>query len=941
MSIISFNEIQPRGKGPDDSFEELCCQLARRTISECDRYERFRGDGGDGGVECIATDENGAVVGWQAKFVFSVESLTAQADRSFRTAVENYPNLKRFVLCYPFDPTGKTGRKKRDGSPAYHDSSKISSWIEKAEKWAQEQGVSAKIEEWPASKITSILLKVDSSGGIRRFLFSKTEFTSEWFTEAAKNSALAAEPRYSPDLKVQTELADSLASFSRDCSWSDRLESFLSTGSRNLEALRGCINASASHPSLPGWPESLKQQGNEALDVLAASLSACEKLNASKSRSAFSAAVHSVESAIPEVDSLLQTLSEEFDSVHGAGSSSSRRLRTFHAEYEASFPAHNIDTTKEFASYLHDLYEWLCSSSSMLFFEECFVLTGKGGSGKTHGICDFALAHVEAGNAAVVLFGTQFNGEPNPGRRFCEILGLPGTVSIDETLSALNAAGENSGFPCMIFIDAINETRPRNYWKNNLVSLLSRIEKYDFLRLCLTCRTSFLEITLPQNTTIFQVEHEGFKGMEWEACHAFFHHFSLNPPILPILQPELGNPLYLRLLCEALAANEMRDLPLGWSGLSNVIRAFLDEKEKQFCTQNEGISEAAKPVAGVLMDLVEELSRSDAISMPWSAAEKLVADKRPHLSNFHVIDWLVRNELLIEDGPGENSGFAAEAVVRIAFERFGDFLLADRLIQQSGNEINQLFTPGGSLESTLSSDQSFYERSGILEALAIIVPERTVNELATFFRTSPNLPQVVSLVVQSLPSRIPSSFSEKTVELLVEHFNSDLAESLEAALAVSFIPSKLDAFWLNGFLRGFSMSRRDSFLTPHLHSAYEDRGVPWHFIETAQQRSLDGLTRDVACRWAILLSWFGSCSDRRVKDRSTRALVEIIRHFPSLSFDLGKIFIDVDDDDVLERVLLASYGALLIEREERAVRQLAEFLAEEYSEDSRSHLINA
>lgn len=929
--MIPFKEIQPRGKGPDDSFEELCCQLARRTISESDRYERFRGDGGDGGVECIATDENGAVVGWQAKFVFSVDSLITQADRSFRTAVANYPRLEKFVLCYPFDPTGKTGRKKKDGSPAEHDSSKISSWIEGAEQWAEEQGVVAKIEEWPASRITSILLEVDSSGGIRRFFFSKTEFTSEWFVEAAQRAARAAEPRYSPDLKVQTKLASSLASFSQDCSWSDRLESFLRSGSQNLDALTKCINASASHHSLPGWPESLHDQGNEVIDVLSASFSICEELSATHSRSAFSAAVQSIELALPKVESLLEALSDEFDSVHGAGSSSSKRLRTFHAEYQAAFPAHNIDTASELTSKLREFYEWLSSSSSQLFFAECFVLTGKGGSGKTHGICDFALAHVEAGKTAMVSFGTQFNGEPDPGRRFCDVLGLPGTVSIDETLAALDAAGENSGTPCIIFIDAINETRPRDYWRNNLVSILSQIGKHDFLRVCLTCRTSFLEITLPPKTSILQVEHEGFKGMEWEACQAFFRHFSLNPPILPILQPELGNPLYLKLLCEALVANGMRDLPLGWSGLSNVIRAFLDEKETQFCTQNEGVSKASRPVAGVLMDLVEKLSESDAISMPWTEAEKLVAEKRPHLLSCYVIEWLVRNELLIEDGPDEDSGFAAEAVVRISFERFGDFLLADRLIQQSGNRIDKLFTAGGSLESTLSSGQSFYEQSGMLEALAVIVPERTEGELSNFFRSTPNFANAVSLVVQSLPTRIPSSFSEETVKLLVGHFDSDLAESMEAALAVSFIPSKLDAFWLNGFLRGFSMSQRDSFLTPHLHSAYEDRGVVWHFIETAQSRQLDGLTLDVAHRWAITLSWFGSCSDRRVKDRATRALVEIIRLFPSLSLVLAKAFIDVDDDDVLERVLLASYGALLIEREEQAVRQLVEFLLGEYS----------
>ena len=52
MQDFDFQHIAPRCGGESESFEELCCQLARRTISDNAGFTRLHGAGGDGGVEC-------------------------------------------------------------------------------------------------------------------------------------------------------------------------------------------------------------------------------------------------------------------------------------------------------------------------------------------------------------------------------------------------------------------------------------------------------------------------------------------------------------------------------------------------------------------------------------------------------------------------------------------------------------------------------------------------------------------------------------------------------------------------------------------------------------------------------------------------------------------------------------------------------------------------
>ena len=107
---IDFKQIVPRCGSQRDAFEELCCQLAHRTVPKDVPYTRLHGAGGDGGVECFTDLPNGNRVGWQAKYVFKIDSLLRQTTDSLTTALKIHPTLTQYVVCFPFDLTGPTGR---------------------------------------------------------------------------------------------------------------------------------------------------------------------------------------------------------------------------------------------------------------------------------------------------------------------------------------------------------------------------------------------------------------------------------------------------------------------------------------------------------------------------------------------------------------------------------------------------------------------------------------------------------------------------------------------------------------------------------------------------------------------------------------------------------------------------------------------------------------
>ena len=92
---------------------------------------RLHGAGGDGGVECFADLSDGNRVGWQAKYVSAVVSLLNQVTASLTTALKIHPTLTQYVVCFPFNLTGPTGRRGLSGQ-------------EKFDNWKQDQKQKAK-----------------------------------------------------------------------------------------------------------------------------------------------------------------------------------------------------------------------------------------------------------------------------------------------------------------------------------------------------------------------------------------------------------------------------------------------------------------------------------------------------------------------------------------------------------------------------------------------------------------------------------------------------------------------------------------------------------------------------------------------------------------------------------------------------------------------------
>ena len=229
------------------------------------------------------------------------------------------------------------------------------------------------------------------------------------------------------------------------------------------------------------------------------------------------------------------------------------------------------------------LTSWLNSSVGRSFLRQTYFLTGQAGSGKTHLLLDATGRALGAGRPAVFLAGAQF-GQGNLWASIADQLGLE-AVGKDVLLEAMDAAGEaasTSGSRFVIFIDALNETTPADFWRVHLPALRAAVERYPHVALVVSCRDTYRELVLEgtEGSHYVRRSHPGFAEREIEATQTYFAHYKLPAPKIPLLTPEFTLPLFLRLYCESLSQPGADPIPDGHQGRVAIFERYLAAKTR-------------------------------------------------------------------------------------------------------------------------------------------------------------------------------------------------------------------------------------------------------------------------------------------------------------------------------------------------------------------------
>ncbi|MGH8508601.1 MAG: hypothetical protein ACREVH_07780 [Gammaproteobacteria bacterium] len=599
------------------------------------------------------------------------------------------------------------------------------------------------------------------------------------------------------------------------------------------------------------------------------------------------------------------------------------------------------------------------------------LFVGRAGAGKSHALARGAETAWNAGAPVIHILG-QHILDDDPRVSILKRLELT-DWSFYDALSALNLAAEAASTRAMLVIDALNEGRGTDVWRSHLPSFIREVNVHDRIILVVSCREEYLAYVVPPDVIatprpyprdgkppedcaplgkFVRVSVNGFRTIEEReaALQKFMDDKGIARPTAPVLDDEFFNPLFMSSVCRSMAKAGITVFPRGLHGAREIFDFVLATKAKALGTRHDGTAQVhhallatLKGLARIMVERREDyISLADALALIESAFGGLPISDQTWLAVLEGSDILRRD---IEKTPKDNGPWSTpNEVVRFSFQRLQDNLIAEHLIGTC-DDIERAFVREAPfaflVRRSIGNDGIPLFRPsprwvGVLGALWSAVAETYKKELwdlQSFFG-NPDVhfyPKDLRTVFQaSIRERSGATFTARTKDILDRLWDDEPEEKLAIILSTSCVPKHAwNADFLTGRLFPLPLADRDAAWSRWFtddHSKLVNRAEQ----VTNWALNVDARLADpeVVRLAGITLAWLFTVTNRTVRDRATRALVNILIGSPELFSDLVNGLYGVDDPYVLEPLLAAGYGAICLDPTDERIEAAARIVAE-------------
>lgn len=889
---VDFKQIRPHGHSAsqEDGFEELASVLFKQIVDPPSDVVFDRFGNPDAGREGKATFPNGDVWAWQAKFVFKFEASEAnQIKKSFQRAIQIEPNLKKYLVILPINLSAGDG----DGIKSAH-----SKWLQYVSEWqdlARQKGLEVEIELVNESKLIELLTRPENSGRLL-YWFSRDTFTIDEQRQRIEDTVAKVQSRYQPDVHVDLRIQDDLEAVGGTAPYFARWRQHLI----NLRNLR-----------VDTW--SLPSQFNASHeDRFKRFVAAIKSFDATLVRlidgAPFIKDPSVLASELPDHNDAAEILSALPSELRGVlVSPEGTLINQLHSALRA----------------IHSVRRFIHSSATQAAYSSELLIIGKAGVGKTHLLCEMSRKRISTGLPTLCLLGQDFSSQ-NLLPQIPVNAEIDGKV--DEVLSLLDAAGEASNSKALLIIDAINESEDPSKWPSTIASLQSKIHRFKHVGLVLSCRSEYLDHVVGKNY-IPTIEHFGLEESTEKAIRRYANKFDLDIPSFPLMNPELNNPLFLHLACEALSTLGNSRFNIRTAGLSTIFRAFLEAiniklSAPQYCNYD--------PARNLVEETINQLVQFDMERFNYDDVKRITTAILP---DRRWSEHLMRG--LIDEGILNISG---QNHVSFGFQRLGDFSRALTIASMPPTEVQSWLDSKG--------DQLWLSQ-GTVAALGILIPESHNLELPDFDISGIDEYQIRKYFLDSLTLREIASISTRTISILESCLDEDFVSdnAWEQLVRISCVPGHpLNANWLHSHLSQMELSVRDSSWSIWLHNKVgSDESTPvsilidWAWPPENNLNTKSSNETNVLA--GIALSWFLTTSDRRVRDNATKSLVSLGENYPKAFNTVLKRTLNSNDPYVVERLVAAACGIALRQPSSENINSLASILSDHLSNSWPTHLL--
>lgn len=588
------------------------------------------------------------------------------------------------------------------------------------------------------------------------------------------------------------------------------------------------------------------------------------------------------------------------------------------------------------------------------------IIKGNAGAGKSHLLGDILEKRNANGFPTLLLLGQLFVNGKSLWENILHQLGIQCTQQ--EFLSTLNRVGEQVGTRVLLMVDAINEGAGKILWHDGLAGFIHDFKRYPSIGLVLSVRTTYWKKLIPESvkadTNITIVNHQGFRGSEYEAVKLFCEFYDIQQPNFPLMNPEYSNPLFLHLICQGIQSTAEKVFPQGYQGITKVFGFYIKTLEERFVKKREDYEYVPNLVRNSLNSFADACFAKERKLLSFSEAVELFNKEYPLYPN--LLGDLIDESVLIrslEDNYRWNPNGDDEEIIYFAYERFGDFYIANKLIADIANREEAItsFQKEGTLGKLMANGR--YENYGILEALAVLLPERFNVEIFEAFEWVFNEEfgfhdnSISDWYLNSLKWRTLDSIDNDKFQVWVDNTDQFVVSDHEyfnflyEMCAVEGHPFNSDR--MTGIFIAHSMAERDSFIQQYFYyyNGSNDHGVAWpinRIIDWAWRPNISAeISQEAARLVSQALSWMLGTTDNVLRDQTTKAMVNLLKDQANALIEVFDKFIDIDDKYIAERICAVTYGCALRAKKEEDLQIIAQTVYDKIFRDGNppEHLL--
>lgn len=559
------------------------------------------------------------------------------------------------------------------------------------------------------------------------------------------------------------------------------------------------------------------------------------------------------------------------------------------------------------------------------------IIKGDAGNGKSHLLGDIAKTRIDSNLPTLLLLGQNLISTKNIWENFNSELSLE--CSKKELLSELNNIGKQIGSRVLVLVDAINEGGGKDLWYSKIAEFINDFQEYPYISLVLSIRTTYIDHVIPidmlNNPYLTVIDHEGFKGNEYAALKLFCEHHGLKQPHFPILAPEFTKPLFLKLICEAVKVTSEKTFPQGFQGISNIFKIYIQSVNTKFENKRPEYKNR-KIVEKAIHLLAHECFGKDRRMLLLDDAFELFGKKYPQF--IHLINDLIEENVFIKRIEYKYENSQNEDVIYFAYERLGDFFIADELLSKftTIEEIKIAFQKENEFGKLI--DYKFWQYDGLFEAFAVLLPEKYnieifeifdwvfTNESDDEFYRTQYKDSVNKFLFDSLNWRNIESIDNKKITDWFSSKNFQISDHdlfLKLIELSPIINHSFNSDRLFKILKRNKMPKRDSFWQQHMryYNGYDDNDIAFpirRLIDWAWTPEISfNIDTETARLTGQTLVWLLSSTHRKLRDQTTKALVNLLEQQPEALLAILKVFKNIDDLYILERLYAVVYGCIL------------------------------